>query len=66
MKTIISGPSQSKVTFINPNKAKVELTNGETYFIGFPGPYSYISGGEHLIPLLGWLFDLYRGTQGSF
>lgn len=66
MKTIISGPSRSKVTFINPNKAKVELTNGETYFVGFPGPYSYISGGNHLIQLLGWLFDLYWGTQGSF
>lgn len=66
MRTIIHGPSKSKVTFINPNKAKVELTNGETYLVGFPGPYSYISGGDHLIQLLGWLFDLYWGTQGSF
>ena len=54
MKTIIHGPSKSKVTFTNPNKAKVELPNGETYWVGFPGPYSFVSGGEHLIQLLGW------------
>ncbi len=64
MKTIIHGPSISKVTFIDPNRARILLETGETYIIAFPGPSNYLSG-DHFIQLLGWEFDLYWGTQGS-
>ena len=64
MKKRFCGPSRSKVSFIDPNRAKVELQNGETYIVGFPGPSNYLSG-DHFILSLGWEFDLYWGTQGS-
>lgn len=64
MKTIIHGPSISKVTFIDPNRARIQLETGETYIVAFPGPSNYLSG-DHFIQLLGWEFDLYWGTQGS-
>ena len=63
-KTIIHGPSRSKVSFIDEVRAKVELENGETWIVGFPGPSNYLSG-EHFIQLLGWSFDLYWGVKDS-
>lgn len=64
MKTIIHGPSKSNVTFIDPNRAKIQLESGETYIVAFPGPSNYLSG-DYFILFLGWEFDLYWGTQGS-
>lgn len=64
MKTIIHGPSRSKVAFIDELKAKIELENGETWVVGFPTPFNFLSG-EHFIQLLGWAFDLYWGENGS-
>ena len=56
MKTIIHGPSRSKVAFIDELKAKIELENGETWVVGFPTPFNFLSG-EHFIQLLGWAFS---------
>lgn len=64
MKTVIHGPSRSKVSFIDDLRAKVELENGETWIVGFPTPFNYLSG-EHFIQLLGWAFDLYWGFKGT-
>lgn len=64
MKTVIHGPSRSKVSFIDDLRAKVELENGETWIVGFPTPFNYLSG-EHFIQLLGWAFDLYWGLKGT-
>lgn len=64
MKTIIHGKSRSKASFIDDNKAKVELTNGETWIVGFP-PINNHLGGEHFLQLLGWAFDLYWGVTGT-
>ena len=64
MKTVIHGPSRSKVSFIDDLRAKVQLENGETWIVGFPTPFNYLSG-EHFIQLLGWAFDLYWGFKGT-
>ena len=64
MKTIIHGPSRSKVSFINEKKAKVELMNGETWILGFSTPFNFLSG-EHFVLLLGWSFDMEWGLSGN-
>ena len=64
MKTRIHSKSITKVSFIDETKAKVELTNGETWIVGFPSPFNYHSG-EHFIQLLGWSFDLYWGLKAT-
>lgn len=64
MKTRIIGKSRTKVVFVDEMKAKVELTSGETWIVGFPSPFNYHSG-EHFIQLLGWSFDLYWGLKGN-
>lgn len=62
MKTIMHGKPRSKVTFIDNIKAKVELTNGETWIVGLT-PFNYHSG-EHFTQALGWAFDLFWGLKG--
>ena len=64
MKTIIHYIPKSKVTFLDERKAKVELQNGETWLMGFPTPFNYLSG-VHFIQLLGFAFDMYWGLSGT-
>lgn len=64
MESRIIGKSKSVVAFIDELKAKVELTNGETWIVGFPTPSNFFSG-EKFILQLGWEFDLFWGVNGS-
>ena len=64
MKSRMLSKSRTKVSFIDEIKAKVELTNGETWIVGFPTPFNYLAG-EHFIQLLGWSFDLFWGLKAT-
>lgn len=60
MKTQIFTIPKTKVQFIDEQRARIELQNGDAFIVGFATPLNYHSG-EHFIKLLGIEFDLHWG-----